>query len=244
MRLTLPSGTIVEVARPTGPARRGIVVSADIFGLRQLYDDLCARLADEYEAVVVCPDPFPGLDLGPTIEPRFAAVPQRSDERALGDLLEAADLALADIGSVDVVADSEAVDSVGSDLAEAVPGEVSLIGFCLGGMYCHKAAPLGRFHRIVSFYGMIRLPDAWRSPVQGEPLDALAAGGAASVLAIIGERDTYTPADAVEALVAAGVEVVRYPEAEHGFVHDASRPAHRADDAADAWARCRAWIDS
>ena len=30
-------------------------------------------------------------------------------------------------------------------------------------------------------------------------------------------------------------EVAFYPDAEHGFVHDESRPAHRSEDAADAW---------
>jgi dienelactone hydrolase len=37
---------------------------------------------------------------------------------------------------------------------------------------------------------------------------------------------------------------VRYEGAEHGFVHDASRPAHRADDAADAWRRVIAFLGS
>ena len=46
----------------------------------------------------------------------------------------------------------------------------------------------------------------------------------------------------VEALEATGVHVVRYPDAEHGFAHDASRPAHRAEDAADAFGRARAWL--
>jgi len=36
--------------------------------------------------------------------------------------------------------------------------------------------------------------------------------------------------------------VVRYADAEHGFAHDASRPTHRADDAADAFARAKAWL--
>ena len=62
------------------------------------------------------------------------------------------------------------------------------------------------------------------------------------MLAIVGERDPYTPADAIDELGTTGVTVVRYPEAEHGFVHDPSRPSHRPADAADAWARCRAWI--
>ena len=55
--------------------------------------------------------------------------------------------------------------------------------------------------------------------------------------AVIGTADQWTPTDDVAALEAAGVTVVRYEGAEHGFVHDASRPAHRADDAADAWSR-------
>ena len=36
--------------------------------------------------------------------------------------------------------------------------------------------------------------------------------------------------------------MVRYPSAEHGFVHDPDRPAHRADDAADAWRRAIAFF--
>jgi carboxymethylenebutenolidase len=225
MRITLPSGSTAELARPSGAVRRGLVISTDIFGLRPLYDEMCARLADEYEAVVVAPDPFPGHDPGPSIEARQALVPLRTDERSCRDLLDAADLAGGGPGD-----------------SGALP--VSLIGFCLGGMYCHKAAPLGRFHRIVSFYGMIRLPEGWSSDTQEEPLSCLRRGGASTVLAIIGERDHYTPADAVDELAATGVTVVRYPEAEHGFVHDQNRPSHRPADAADAWQRCRTWIDA
>ena len=132
------------------------------------------------------------------------------------------------------------------DLEEAAQvvgaARVGLLGFCLGGMYCHKASRSSVFDRIVSFYGMIRVPEGWRSPTQGEPLDYLAAGHADRVLAIIGERDHYTPPADVDALEATGVTVVRYAGAEHGFAHDASRPAHRPVDAADAFARAEAWL--
>ncbi|MGZ4690281.1 MAG: dienelactone hydrolase family protein, partial [Acidimicrobiia bacterium] len=37
-------------------------------------------------------------------------------------------------------------------------------------------------------------------------------------------------------------EVVVYEGADHGFVHDAERPAHRAADAADAWTRVLAQL--
>src|SRR5437762_1350274 len=66
---------------------------------------------------------------------------------------------------------------------------------------------------------------------------------ACPVLAVIGERDPYTPPLDVEALERLpNVTTARYPEAEHGFVHDSTRPAHRADDAADAWRRVNEFL--
>jgi len=73
-------------------------------------------------------------------------------------------------------------------------------------------------------------------------LEALEAVDASSVLAIVGCDDSYTPPDDVDGLEATGVTVVRYPGADHGFVHDPTRPAHRAEDAADAWSRVIAWL--
>ena len=112
----------------------------------------------------------------------------------------------------------------------------------MGGMYTLKVVGTGRFDRHCSFYGMIRVPEAWQGPGQGEPLDALIAGEASSVLAIVGCDDAWTPPDEVSALEATGATVVRYEGADHGFVHDSSRPAHRADDAADAWSRALVWL--
>ena len=153
MRITLPSGTPAEIARPLqGDATSGLVIAPDIFGLRPLYDDMVQRLANEWEVVVCAAEPFPGRDLGADIEPRFAAVQSISDDDHLRDLLEAADATECDV--------------------------VNLLGYCLGGMYCHKAARSDRFDRIVSFYGMIKVPTPWRSDTQGEPLDYLLNGHA------------------------------------------------------------------
>jgi len=220
VRLTLPSGTPAELAIPPAPVR-GVVVIPDIMGLRPLFDDMVARLAAEHAWAVCAFEPFPECDL-PTVEERLAAMPTLRDEQVLGDAVAAADLITARAG----------VERVG------------VIGFCMGGMYTIKAAGTGRFDRAVPFYGMIRVPAAWRGAGQGEPLDALARPGACPVLAIIGGRDTFTPSDDVAALEAVGpqVNVVRYPEAEHGFVHDPARPAHRSADAADAWARAVAFL--
>jgi carboxymethylenebutenolidase len=194
----------------------GLVVVPDIFGLRPLYDDMVQQFSNEWQMSVCAVDPFPGLELGPEIEPRFAAVPSLNDEVNLRDLLEAADALQTPV--------------------------VGLIGFCMGGMYCFKAARSERFFRIASFYGMITLPEAWRSPSQGEPLGMLLSGYAENVLAIVGGQDHYTPIVDIDQLRSTGAQVVLYPEAEHGFAHDASRPAHRPEDAADSYARAKDWL--
>ena len=216
MRITLPSGTTAELDDSVTDPVMGVVVTPDIFGLRPLFDDFVARLAREWHVAAIAVDPFPGRDLPPEVEPRFAAMSQVDDDVHLRDLEEAA----------------------------AVLGceRVGLIGFCMGGMYCHKSARSDRFARIASFYGMIHVPAGWVGPKQGEPLQMLQRGHADRVLAVIGEKDPYPPADQVEELRATGVTVVSYPDAEHGFAHDAARPAHRAEDAADAFARAKAWL--
>jgi dienelactone hydrolase len=216
MRITLPSGTSAEIDTSVTSPVMGLVITPDIFGLRPLFDEMVARLARDWKMAVCAVDPFPGCDLGAAVEPRFAAVPGLDDRSHLRDLHEAA-------------------DALGTE-------RVGLMGFCMGGMFCFKSAVSNRFARIASFYGMIRLPDAWRSPTQGEPLEYLAQGDASKVLAIIGTKDSYTPPTDVMALRATGCTVVEYQDAEHGFAHDASRPAHRRDDAMDAFERTRDWL--
>jgi carboxymethylenebutenolidase len=165
---------------------------------------------------VCAPEPFPGREaLG--LEDRLGAIATLEDDRQVGDLCAAA-------------------DRTGCD-------RVAVLGFCMGGMYALKAAGTRRFAAAVSFYGIIRLPERWRGPGQGEPLDALGRPGASPVLALLGGRDAFTPAGDVEALRSAGATVVVYPDAEHGFVHDPSRPAHRPEDARDAWDRAYAFLD-
>ncbi len=194
----------------------GLVIAPDIFGLRPLYDSMVGRMCSVWNMSTVAVEPFPGRDLPDDADPRMAAVAELTDADHLRDLEEAA-------------------DATGCDT-------VGLIGFCMGGMYCFRSAVSDRFARIASFYGMIRVPEDWKGPGHGEPLDALAAGQDDRVLAIIGDLDPYTPPDDVAALEATNVTVVRYPEADHGFAHDALRPAHRPDDAADAFARAEQWL--
>ena len=218
MRITLPSGTECEIDKTVPNPKMGLVIAPDIFSLRGLYDVLVKRLANEWQMAVCAVEPFPGKTLGPEIEPRFAAVPELDDDKHLRDLLEAA-------------------DALGT-------AEVGLMGFCMGGMYCFKSARSDRFKKIISFYGMITVPDGWKSATQGEPLKYLENGNTDRVLAIIGGKDHYTPPADVAELIRLTVKTEIYPDAEHAFAHDASRPAHRAQDAANAYEKTYNWLIS
>ncbi|HZD65461.1 MAG TPA: dienelactone hydrolase family protein [Acidimicrobiales bacterium] len=217
MRITLDSGTVAELARPPGRGSGlGLVLAPDIAGLRPLFDELCEQLAERHGWVVCAPEPFPGRETL-DVEGRRAALAGFDDGRVIGDLVDAA--------------------------GRTGCHQTAVMGFCMGGMYALKATASGAFSRAVAFYGMIRVPETWRGPGQGEPLDALARAGDVPVLAVVGERDPYTPPADIDALAGlSNVAVARYPDAEHGFAHDPSRPAYRSGDAADAWRRALAFL--
>ena len=213
MTSTLPSGTPVHLAL-TSEARRGLVIVPDIGGLRSLFTEMADDLAATHGWSVAVFEPWPGRE-HLELEERLAAVGTLDDARLLGDVAAAA------------------------DALEVEP--VAVIGFCMGGMVALKAAADGRVDRAVSFYGMVRLPEHWRSETMAHSLDSVE-GGSAPILCLVGTEDPWVPEADADALAATGAEVVRYPGADHGFVHDASRPAHRPDDAADAWRRTVAFL--
>jgi dienelactone hydrolase len=218
-RSALPSGRAVELARPADgrPPTRGLVLIPDIMDLRPLFDAHSQRLADDHGWAVANVEIWHGhqeLDL----EARLQSVGLLDDAALLADLGAAA------------------------DLLDVEP--VGVAGFCMGGMYALKAAGTGRFHRAVAFYGMFRVPPHWQGPTTIEPLDQLVRPDACPALAICGSIDQWTPPEDVAAAEAAGVTVVTYEGADHGFVHDDSRPTHRPDDAADAWRRAVAFLTS
>src|SRR6266508_2952750 len=183
-------GTAVDAihARPVGPPEAGLVVHPDMLGVRPLFDDLCRRLATNGYAVA-CTEPFARFPRdvrdAPDASVRMSHMKDMDDDRQLGDLAQAAGFLL----------DADGVE------------RVSILGFCMGGMYTLEAA-----------------------------------GQVCPTLAIFGDKDPWTPADDIDALRAAwrdrdDCEVVVYHDADHGFVHAPERPAHRPDDAADAWRR-------
>jgi carboxymethylenebutenolidase len=221
-------GTTVDAihARPGAPPEAGVVVHPDMGGVRPLFDELCRRLATHGFAVA-CPEPFARFPRevreASEITVRISHMKDMDDEHQLGDLGQAARFLI----------ERDGVE------------RVSIIGFCMGGMYTLKAAATAAFARAVPFYGMVRVPDDWRGPGQREPLDT--AAQVCPTLAIFGGKDPLTPPDDIEALRDAwrdrdDCEIVVYPEADHGFVHAPDRPAHRPDDARDAGQRALAFL--
>ena len=214
MRVELASGTPAELVLPSdgGQPLRGVVIAPDVMGLRPLFDEMAERLAREHGWAVIGVEPFPGpagdLELAERLGHRIDV------ERTITDL------------------------QLGADLVQERTGvpRVGIIGFCMGGMNVFRAAGTGRFDRGVAFYGMIRPSEAWSQPGD-DPLDALSRPECCPVLAILGGRDTFTPPADIADLEDVGAHVTTkvYADGEHGFVHDPSRPNHRADDAADAW---------
>lgn len=207
MRATLGSGTAIEVVVPAAPTR-GLVLVPDIMGMRPLFDEHVARLAAEHSWAVAAVEPYPGQEDLP-LDQRLSG--RVNVERMLRDVVDAA-------------------DHLGQD-------RTAVLGFCQGGMTAFRAAGTLRFDKAVAFYGMVRPPEQWSVP-GADPLDMLSKSGASPTLAIVAGKDRWAPADDVEALRALpNVEVAFYPDADHGFVHDATRDTHRAEDAADAWQR-------
>lgn len=220
-RIRLATGTEAILARPPhGAPTRGVVLLPDIGGLRPLFDQLCADLAARHRWTVCAPEAWSGReDLA--VPERLERAGELDDDVVLGDALAAA-------------------DQTGCD-------RVSVIGFCMGGMFALKASGIWRFDRVAAFYGMVRLPEHWRSDTLREPLPALEALGpedtAERLLVVAGTEDPWVPPADLDAAEEAGATVVRYEGAVHGFVHDPGRPDHRPDDAADAWRRVAAFFD-
>ncbi len=212
-------------ARPDGMPRAGVVLHPDIAGLRLLFDDMARRLATHGLSVCAV-EPFAGIPNSEraTVEQRLARVPDLDDQQQLEMLSSAADLLVVEDGV----------------------SRVCVVGFCIGGLYAFKAAASERFDAAVSFYGMLRTPPEWLSA--GHTIEPIAvASRMCPTLAIFGSADPYTPPADIDALRTEwrdrpDCEIVVIDDAEHGFVHDPDRPAHRPADAAECWDRAINWL--
>jgi carboxymethylenebutenolidase len=227
-------------ATPEGTARGAVVVIQEAFGVNDHIKDVTRRFADAgFHAVA--PDLFHRSGGGSFDYNDFAAVRTHfaglDDEKILADV----DSALDHLRGTepDRPSSEERTGPAWSD------EQIGLVGFCIGGRISFLVAAHRAIGAAVGFYGggivTARFP-------QFPPLADLSPTLATPWLGLFGDLDESIPVDDVEALrtllAAAPVdtEIVRYPDAEHGFHCDA-RPSFHEASAKDGWERTLAWFD-
>jgi carboxymethylenebutenolidase len=123
-------------------------------------------------------------------------------------------------------------------------GRIAVVGFCMGGAVAFIEAHDRTLGAAVTFYGGGIAEGRFGAPA----LLDLAPELKTPWLGCYGDQDHGIPVEQVEQLREAAAkapvdtEIVRYPDAGHGFHCDA-RSAYHEPSARDAWSRTLAWLD-
>jgi carboxymethylenebutenolidase len=221
----MPDTAPLSVHEPTGTPKGGVIVVQEAFGVNDHIEDVARRFAAEgYLAVAPhlfhrTGDPKLGYtDMG--------EVMPHMKELTRDGILADVDVALAHLSDAGVA-----------------PGKTGAVGFCMGGTIALALDAERDIGAAVTFYG--------GGVVEGRfgfaPLVELATRVRAPWLGLFGDLDQGIPVEQVEQLRAAAAtsgqttEVVRYPEAGHGF-HCDQRESYHSASAADAWRRTLEWF--
>jgi carboxymethylenebutenolidase len=215
-------------ARPEGDARGAVIVVQEAFGVNPHIEDVTVRFADGgYHAVA--PHLFHRAGGGTAPYTDFSKVIPLYEHLDDDGIL------------VDVEAVLEHLHASGWE-----DPSVGTVGFCFGGRVTFLVAlrrPLGA---AVGFYGGGIVTQ--RFP-QFPPLVDEVSKLQTPWLGLFGDRDQSIPVEDVEQLRDAlktspvPTEIVRYPEAEHGF-HCDERGAYDEAAAKDGWNRTLAWFEA
>jgi carboxymethylenebutenolidase len=215
------------VARPEGVARGAVVVIQEAFGVTDHIEDVCRRFAAG-GYIAIAPhlfhrsgDPIIAYDEMEKVYPHVMA-----------------------LNADDLAADLDAALAYVAD-AGFEPKRIAVVGFCMGGSLAFWAGTRAALGAVVSFYGGGIGGGRFGIP----PLVELAGELKTPYLGFFGDRDQTISVDEVESLRTAvgdaGVpaEVVRFPEAEHGFHCDARSSYHEAS-AKQAWQQTLQWLST
>jgi carboxymethylenebutenolidase len=214
-------------AVPDSPPAQAVIVIQEAFGVNDHIRDVTRRFADAgYHAVA------PAL-----FHRAGGGVAEYGDMESVVKLFEG----FTDDG---VLVD---VDATRDHLAAAgITDEATgIVGFCMGGRVTFLVAIRRRLGAAVGFYGG-GIVEAGRFPLPALIEDA----GRLQTpwLGLFGDLDAGIPVDHVERLREAldatapvDHDIVRYPDAGHGFHCDARESFH-AESAADGWSRTLDWL--
>ncbi len=212
---------------PEGAASGAVIVVQEAFGVTDHIEDVCQRFARAgYRAVAPhvfhrTGDPVIGYDEMEKVMPHIM-------ELKADDLSADIDATIAYLGQ-----------------AGFEPAQIGIVGFCMGGSVVFLVAARRSLGAGVTFYGGGVSQGRFGMP----PLVELAAELKTPWLGLFGDADQSIPVDDVEALRAAvaaapvATEIVRYPDADHGFHCDARSSYHEAS-AKDGWQRTLDWFGS
>jgi len=214
-------------AEPEGAARGAVIVVQEAFGVNDHIKDVSRRFAAAgYRAVA--PHVF-----------------HRSGDPVLGyEEMDQVIPHIMELKADDLMAD---LDATITYLGQAgfEPARTGIVGFCMGGSVVFLAAARRSLGAGVTFYGGGVSQGRFGMP----PLLELAAELKTPWLGLFGDKDQSIPIEDVEALRAAvaaasvPTEIVRYPDADHGFHCDARSSYHEAS-AKDGWLRTLGWLDA
>jgi carboxymethylenebutenolidase len=215
------------VATSEGEARGSIVVVQEAFGVTPHIQSICRRLAASGYAALA-PALFhrvgsPVLDYGD-----FDAV-----RPAMASLTA---------GGIEIDLDAAFGELKNRGFGDARTG---IVGFCMGGTIAMFAATEWRLGAAVTFYGGGVAQGRFGFP----SLLDVAPDLRTPWLGLYGDLDSGIPVDEVEALrrvtdaAPVPTEIVRYPEAGHGFNCDDRPDAFHEPSATDAWRRTLAWFE-
>ena len=227
--VTTPDGPMeVYEAAPDGDASTAVIVIQEAFGVNEHIRDVTRRFADAgYHAVA--PHFFHRAGGGTAPYDDFAKVIPLYEHLDDDGIL------------VDVDAAREHLHAAGWD-----DSAVGTVGFCFGGRVTFLVALRRKLGAAVGFYGGGIVTQ--RFP-QFPPLVDEVSKLQTPWLGLFGDRDESIPVEDVEqlrdALKSAPVptEIVRYPEAGHGF-HCDQRDSYDETAAKDGWNRTLAWFET
>ena len=214
-------------ATPQGAAKGAVIVIQEAFGITGHIEEVCRRFAAEgYLAVA----------------PHFF--------HRTGDVVIAYDDMQSVIPHVmalnpeDLIADLDAamkhIEGAGFS-----PGQLAVVGFCMGGSVVMLAAVRSALGAAVSFYGGGVAQGRFGMP----PLLDLAPALKTPWLGMFGDEDASIPVQEVEWLRGAAEkasvqsQVIRYPGANHGFHCDA-RDSYHEPSAKQAWKETLSWLEN
>ncbi|MBC6463806.1 dienelactone hydrolase family protein [Actinomadura sp. HBU206391] len=215
------------IGRPSTPPRGAVIVIQEAFGLTGHIQSVCDRLA-EAGWLALAPGiyhrdgnvTFDYADLPPALE-----VMNRLNPSGLSTDLEA---------------------TYGHLESEGFTAErIGIVGFCMGGAISMWAGTGDRVAAVVTWYGGGVAKGRFGLP----PLIDLAPSLNRPWLGLYGDLDhSIDPADVTrlgESVNSAPVttELIRYPDAGHGFNCDDRADHYQPRAAADAWTRMLAWFE-